>query len=68
MSREYDLEDILAEYGDFSEEAAQPEEITGLPEDLTENTDLVESTLPDETAEDGEEDAGVALPAVRSVS
>ena len=48
MSREYDLEDILAEYGDFSEEAAQPEEITDLPEDA----DQVEGALLEE-APDG---------------
>ena len=67
MSREYDLEDILAEYGDFSEEAAQPEEITELAEDLPEDVDLGESALPDGDAEDGEEDAGVALPAEEPV-
>ena len=55
--REYDLEEILAEYAEKNLETAQPEEETAPPEEeLTETADQLpdeeESLLPEENEED----------------
>ena len=55
--REYDLEEILAEYAEKDLETAQPEEESALPEEeLTETADQLpdeeESVLPEENGED----------------
>ncbi len=65
--REYDLEEILAEYAEKNLETAQPEEETALPEEeLTETADQLpdeeESALPEENEEDAQ-DNYVAGPA-----
>ena len=65
--REYDLEEILAEYAEKNLETAQPEEETAPPEEeLTETADQLpdeeESVLPEENREDVQDtyDAGPA--------
>ena len=40
--REYDLEDILAEYSNFSEETAQPEETENLSQDTAKQKETFE--------------------------